>query len=217
MRAFLETASENIITHDDIKRLILCTEDFHRKIFILHESDLVSSDCVSILTETLTALRQCEACLETSHNEEPLGKPNIIIFRGQLEFLLSMGFNKTQLSRMLGVSTHGISRPMTEYNLEGLQFSDLTDEDLDRIVVHVRRQFSQSGYRQMLAILKSQGIVVREHQLRKSLQRCDLLGSALRWFATIHKREYNVCCPLVFSHLDRKHKLIKYKHIFCIS
>ena len=106
---FLETASENIITHDDIQRLILCTEDFHRNIFILHESDLVSSDCVSILTETLTALQQCEACLET-HNQEPLGKPNIIISRGQLEFLLSMGFNKTQLSRMLGVSTHAISR-----------------------------------------------------------------------------------------------------------
>ena len=26
--AFLETASENIITHNDIQRLILCTEDF---------------------------------------------------------------------------------------------------------------------------------------------------------------------------------------------
>ena len=103
-----------------------------------------------------------------------------------------MGFNKTQLSRMLGVSTHGISRPTTEYNLEGLQFCDLTDEDLDRIVVHVRRQFSQSGYRQMLAILKSQGIVVRENQLRKSLQRCDPLGSALWWFATIGNTMYVV-------------------------
>ena len=60
-----------------------------------------------------TALQQCEACLETSHNQEPLGKPNIIISRGQLEFLLSMGFNKTQLSRTLGVSTHTISRQMT--------------------------------------------------------------------------------------------------------
>ena len=140
-------------------------------IFILHESGLVSSDCVSILTETLTALQQCEACLETSHNQEPLGKPNIIISRGQLEFLLSMGFiNKTQLSRMLGVSTHAISRRMTKFNLEGLQFSDLTDEGLDRIVVDVHtRQFPQSGYRQMLAILKSQGNVVREHQLRISL------------------------------------------------
>ena len=178
-------------------------------IFTLHESRLVSSDCVSILTKTLTALQQCEACLETSHNQEPLGKPNIIISRGQLEFLLSMGFiNETQLSRMLGVSTHAISRRMTEYNLGGLQFSDLTDEGLDRIVVDVHRQFPQSGYRQMLAILKSQGIVVREHQLRIGLQRCDPLGSTLRWFVTIHRRKYKVCCPLTLWHLDRNLKTI---------
>ena len=104
--AFFETASENIITHDDIQRLILCTEDFPRNIFTLHESGLVSSDYVSISTETLTAPQQCEACLETSHYQEPLGRPNMIISRGQLEFLLSMGFNKSRLSGMLGVSTH---------------------------------------------------------------------------------------------------------------
>ena len=167
-------------------------------IFILQESGLV-------LTKTLTALQQCEACLETSHNQEPLGKPNIIISRGQLEFLLSMGFiNKTLLSGILGVSTHvnAISRRMTQYNLGGLQFSDLTDEGLDGIVVDVHRQFLQSGYRQMLAILKSQGIVVQEHQLRISLQRCDPLRSTLRWFATIHRRKYKVCCPLTLCHLE---------------
>ena len=55
---------------------------------------------------------------------------------------------------------------MTEYNLGGLHSSDLTDEDPYQIVVNVHRQFPQSGYWQMLATLKSQGIVVREHQLR---------------------------------------------------
>ncbi len=212
--AFLETANQHTISYDDIQRLILRTEDFHHNIFILQENGIVSSDCACVLRDTLTALQQCEIYLETSHNKEPVGRPKIIISRGQLEFLVSMGFNKTQLSRMLGVSTRTISRRMTGYNLEGVQFSDLTDEDLDRIVIDVHRQFPQSGYRQVLAILRSQGIVVREHQLRKSLQRCDPLGSTLRWFVTIQRRKYNVCCPLALWHLDGNHKLIRYSSFF---
>ena len=107
--AFLETASENINSRQYTTFDFVYRGFSPQHIFLLHESGLVSSDCVSILTETLTALQQCEACLKTSHSQEPLGMSNIIISRGQLEFLLSMGFiNKTQLSRMLGVSTHTI-------------------------------------------------------------------------------------------------------------
>ena len=56
--AFLETASENInsrryTTFDFVYR------GFSPQHIKLRESRLVSSDCVSILTETLTALQQC--------------------------------------------------------------------------------------------------------------------------------------------------------------
>ena len=65
---------------------------------------------------------------------------------------------------MLGVCARTVTRCMNEYNLEGIQFSVLTDQELDRIVTEVHRQFPQSGYRQILAMLKSQGIYVREHR-----------------------------------------------------
>ncbi len=98
---------------------------------------------------------------------------------------------------------------MDEYKLVGVTFSDLTDQQLDQIVMEVHRQFPQSGYRQMLAVLKSQGILVQERKLRESLQRCDPLGSALRWFASIHRRSYNVSSPLALWHIDGNHKLIR--------
>lgn len=206
---FIETASKNEITSDDIQRLISSTEEYHRNIVIAYESGLVSFDCVGIFGEILSSLQQCE----TSWNKKSLGRPKLNLPKDQLEFLLSLGFNKTQISKMLGVSTRTMTRRMDEYKLVGVEFSDLTEQELDQIVIDVHRQFPQSGYRQMLAILKSQGILVRERELRESLRRCDPLGSALRWFATIHRRSYNVSSPLALWHLDGNHKLIRYYFI----
>ena len=93
----------------------------------------------------------------------------------------------------------------------------LTDQELERIVTEMHRQFPQSGYRQILALLKCQGIYVREYRLRDSLRRCDPLGSSLRWFATIKRRSYNVTSPLALWHLDGNHKLIQYVLRFTMS
>lgn len=46
-------------------------------------------------------------------------------------------------------------------------FPDVTDEELDQIVMEVHHQFLQSGYRQILAILRSQGILVRESRTKR--------------------------------------------------
>ena len=172
---------------------------------------MVSNACVSALGETVTLLETCLASLNRkSHcsltSPLPMGRPKLAIHREQLEYFLSVGFNKTQISRMLGVCARTITRRMNQYNLEGIQFSVLTDQELDRIVTEVHRQFPQSGYRQILAMLKCQGIYVKEHSLR----RCDPLGSSLRWFATIKRRSYNVTSPLALWHLDGNHKLIRY-------
>ena len=85
---------------------------------------------------------------------------------------------------------------MAEYNLSGTEYSDLTEEQLDDYVKEVKRQFPTAGYRQILRILKSQGIIVWEHDLRESTQRRDPTGTSLRWFATVERRCYNASSPL---------------------
>ena len=212
---FLKAANEPDLSDDVIQSLISTTEDFHHSIFILNECGVVSNACVAALGETVTLLGTCLASLNReSHcsltSPLPLGRPKLAIHREQLEYFLSVGFNKTQISRMLGVCARTITRRMNQYNLEGIQFSVLTDQELDRIVTEVQRQFPQSGYRQILAMLKCQGIYVKEHRLRDSLRRCDPLGSSLRWFATVKRRSYNVTSSLALWHLDGNHKLIRY-------
>ena len=68
---------------------------------------------------------------------------------------------------------------------------------------------SHSRLSTILGILKSQGIIVREHDLRESTQRRDPIGTSLCWFATVERRRYNVSSPLALWHLDGNHKLIR--------
>ena len=143
--------------------LLRSTEDFYRLILILNERGLVSNVCVATLEETLALLGTCLAAFSRNsacNFGSPLGRRKLAIHRQQLEFLLSVGFNKTQISRMLGICARTVTRRMNEYNLEGIQFSVLTDQELDRIVTEMHRQFSQCGYWQTLALLKCQGIML---------------------------------------------------------
>ena len=47
------------------------------------------------------------------------------------------------------------------------------------MVREIQQQFPRAGYRQILAILKTQGVFVREHELRLTIQRVDPLGACL--------------------------------------
>ena len=105
---------------------------------------------------------------------------------------------------MLGISPRTIQRKMAEKNVSGTEYSDLTEEELDDYVKEVKRQFPSAGYRQILGVLESQGIIVREHDLRESAQRCDPIGTSLLWFATVERRRYNVSIPVALWHLTNE-------------
>ena len=107
------------------------------------------------------------------------------------------------------MSARTIQRRMADYGLSSNNYSDLSEEELDRMVTEIKEQFPRAGYRQVLAILKSHGVFVREHELRDSVQGCDPLGTSLRWFATIERRQYSVRGPLELWHMDGNHKLIR--------
>ncbi|CAH3191967.1 unnamed protein product [Porites evermanni] len=217
-----EVANRAVVTSDDIQYFINCLEHFHRHLLRLSESGFVTAHCVRILQDALSGLRDSgipEDLIPAPgsnmhlYREKPLGRPKYFLSRDQLEFLLSLGFNKTQLSEMLGMSARTIQRRMAEYGLSSNNYSDLSEEELDRMVTEIKEQFPRAGYRQVLAILKSHGVFVREHELRDSVQRCDPLGTSLRWFATIERRQYSVRGPLELWHVDGNHKLIRWRMV----
>ena len=178
-----EVANRAVVTSDDIQYFINCLEHFHCHLLRLSESGFVTAHSVRILQDALSSLRNSgmpEDFIPVSgsnmflYQEKPLGRPRYFLSRDQLEFLLSLGFNKSQLSEMLGMSAHTIQIRMAEYSLSSNNYCDLSQEELDHMVTEIQEQFPRAGYRQILAILKSHGVFVREHELRDSVQRCDL-------------------------------------------
>ena len=56
------------------------------------------------------------------------------------------------------MSARIIQRRMAEYGLSSNNYSDLSEEELDRMVTEITEQFFRVGYRQILAILISVSI-----------------------------------------------------------
>lgn len=140
-----EGANRAVVTSDDIQYFINCLEHFHRHLLRLSESGFVTAHSVRILQDALSGLRDSgmpEDLIPAPgsnmhlYREKPLGRPKYFLSRDQLEFLLSLGFNKTQLSEMLGMSARTIQRRMAEYGLSSNNYSDHSEEELDRMVTN---------------------------------------------------------------------------------
>lgn len=71
----------------------------------------------------------------TSSGAANVGRPKFCITSEVLEDLRNLGFTWTRVATMLGVSRWTISRRVREYGLETMtEFSDVSDEELDRLV-----------------------------------------------------------------------------------
>ena len=149
----------------------------------------------------------CPSLVELSHNR---GRPKWNIQKDQLEYLLNMGFACPRIAIVLGMSLSTIRRRMVEFGLSvtGL-YSNISDQDLDSLISHIKVNFPNCGYRLMYGHLLQQGHRVTQKRIRESLHRVDPDGIAIRWAATVKRRKYNVASPLSLWHIDGNHKLIK--------
>ena len=145
------------------------------------------------------------------HQGDQKGRPRLDIPKGQLEYLLGMGFSGSEISSVIGVSLSTIRRRMMEYGLSVASlYTAATDQELDAIVSQIKVLFLNCGFRMMQGHLLNQGHRVSQSHIRESLQRIDPDGVAIRWSATIERRTYRVQSPLSLWHVDGNHKLIRY-------
>lgn len=145
-----EVANRAVVTSDDIQYFINCLEHFLRHLLRLSESSFVTAHSMRILQDALTGLQDSgmpEDLIPAPglnmhlYREKPLGRPKYFVSRDQLEFLLSLGFNKTQLSEMLGMSACTIQCGMAEYGLSSSNYSELSEEELDGMGTEIKEQF----------------------------------------------------------------------------
>ena len=116
-------AEDNIRHNEDIQYFSSYMEQFHRHLLRLSENNFVSTECVRLFRDAYQSIRDFHQSIPQirtnqdmdTNSEKPPGRPRLFLSKHQLEFLLSLRFNKTQLSTMLGMSARTIQRRMAEY------------------------------------------------------------------------------------------------------
>ena len=141
------------------------------------------------------------------------GRPSYEISKEQLQSLVDLGFNTTQMKNLLHVSTRTVERRLALYGISAQSYSMITDADLDEVVSEIKRFNPNCGSKTLFGYLAARGIRVRRQRLRDSLQRVDPVGVALRRCPAIRRRTYSVSRPLSLWHFDGNHKLVRWRFV----
>uniref|UniRef100_A0A673LYY8 Integrase catalytic domain-containing protein n=1 Tax=Sinocyclocheilus rhinocerous TaxID=307959 RepID=A0A673LYY8_9TELE len=108
-------------------------------------------------------------------------------------------------------SVRTIRRRRKELNLSVNQcFTDISEDELQRIVADFRATTPNSGYRMVSGYLRSIGISKESEQLSDPLIQLEVSYEALR---LIPRRPYSVPSPLSLWHIDGNHKLVRWRII----
>ena len=113
------------------------------------------------------------------------------------------------LAKKLGIHRNTLREKLKESSID-TSFSDISDDDLDQIVMGYRDSHPGTGMGYLRGHLRSQGLRVQRRRLRKSIERVDKLGQALRHRTRAKKerKQYKVDRPNALWHIDGHHKLI---------
>ncbi|VDI69315.1 Hypothetical predicted protein [Mytilus galloprovincialis] len=127
-----------------------------------------------------------------------------------LENLLERGFSIKDISKLLAVSERTIYRRMTHYGLTSCSFTDIDDDDLDKVLEETTLQFPRCGEKMLRQLLVTKGIKVTRSRIRDALGRVDSDGTEERKKRRLHRRVYSVPAPNHLWHIDTNHKLIRW-------
>lgn len=186
--------------------------------YFLRASSMCSSETLEAVGIGLTLLQNVQNSSEERGSDyrpgllpaSSRGRPRLDVSSTQLEYLLHLGFSCPQIAGLLGVSLSTIRRRMTYCNLSvSSVYSQISDNELDKLVADIKHAFPNCGYRLMHGHLLNQGHRITQMRIRESLHRVDPDGSVLRWASTIQRRKYTVFSPLSLWHIDGNHKLIR--------
>lgn len=171
-----------------------------------------------IFRDLLTAKRILEKNVKTCSRTPKVftgtaGRPSYDISREQLEGLLGIGFNVSQIAEILQVGKRTIERRVSHFGISARSFTDISDDDLDSIVREIKLFYPNIGSKNLAGHLASRSIKVPRARIRDSLRRVDPLGIAARKCQSIHRRVYCVSRPLALWHLDGNHKLIRWRFV----
>ncbi|TDL26459.1 hypothetical protein BD410DRAFT_705102, partial [Rickenella mellea] len=111
------------------------------------------------------------------------------------------------LAKMLGLHRNTLRYYLRLYGVER-KFTELSDDDLDKLVRVFKTTKPESGIRYLVGFLRRHGLRVQRRRVTLSTRRVDGLGRVLRNRRTIRRRKYKSTRPNYLWHCDGHHKLI---------
>ena len=131
-----------------------------------------------------------------------------------VEFLRGLKFKWNKIAEILGVSRSKLYRRLSEEGIpDELQYSSITDRQLDTIILRIKESHPHDGEVMMLGHLQREGIRIQRWRLRASIHRVDPINTALRKSRTVRHRVYSVSGPNAVWHVDGNHKLIHWRFV----
>ncbi|KAM4521387.1 uncharacterized protein V3H82_002128 [Fundulus diaphanus] len=103
---------------------------------------------------------------------------------------------------------------MTDSNLSvRMNYSNISDEDLQRLVCDFIQECPDSGIKTVLGYLNSVGLRVQRSRVMETMRVVDPVGTICRGIGIniIQRRVYSVPSPLALWHIDGNHKLIRWR------
>ena len=75
---------------------------------------------------------------------------------------------------------------MSEYGLSiSALYSNVSDQELDSLVLEIKAQFPNCGYRMTQGHLAHKGHRIPQSRVRETMHRVDLEGVTLRWYTAV--------------------------------
>ena len=140
------------------------------------------------------------------------GRPRLRISEMQLSNLLEQEFTQVEIAKMLSCSPTTINRRIVEFGLHRLiQYSPISDAELDELVLSFVVNFPTAGQKQIAGHLSSLGYRIQRFKIRDNLYRVDHWGVQLRSRRLLHCRKYKVAGPNSLWHIGGNHKLVHWR------
>ena len=93
------------------------------------------------------------------------------------------------------------------------KYSEICDDELDRMLTSIQREYPNCGQQLMYGYLLDRGVHVQRDRLRQSVARTDPLRRLVRWQQVISRRTYSVRRSNSLWHIDGHHSLIRWRMV----
>ena len=86
------------------------------------------------------------------------------ICKDQVRFLVENGFKETEITALIGSSTHTIQIKLKEFGIEFNRFSDITNQNLDDLVKDIVTRLPACGIQSIQTLLKVNGVILQRER-----------------------------------------------------